>query len=78
MQIVHWLGLLAAMKKLTKSICWEEVQITKDRVNSVGIAIYQKTTSNECYEKRSETEPPLCQDSDDPNAAWYVFCLIEI
>ncbi|PSS30236.1 Methyltransferase [Actinidia chinensis var. chinensis] len=61
-----------AMKKLTKSICWEEVQITKDRVNSVGIAIYQKTISNECYEKRSETEPPLCQDSDDPNAAWKV------
>ncbi|PSS26616.1 Methyltransferase [Actinidia chinensis var. chinensis] len=61
-----------AMKKLTKSMCWEEVQITKDRVNKVGIAIYQKPTSNECYEKRSETEPPLCQDSDDPNAAWKV------
>ncbi|KAH7852210.1 hypothetical protein Vadar_021836 [Vaccinium darrowii] len=61
-----------AMKQLTKSICWEIVSITKDRVNQVGIAIFQKPASNECYEKRSLNEPPVCQVSDDPNAAWYV------
>lgn len=62
------------MKQLTKSICWEIVSITKDRVNQVGIAIFQKPASNECYEKRSQNEPPVCQVSDDPNAAWYIFC----
>ncbi|XP_061360536.1 probable methyltransferase PMT26 [Gastrolobium bilobum] len=61
-----------AMKALTKAICWELVSISKDRVNGVGVAIYKKPTSNECYEKRSKNEPPLCQDSDDPNAAWNV------
>ncbi|KAL2498575.1 putative methyltransferase PMT26 [Abeliophyllum distichum] len=61
-----------AMKKLTKAMCWEVVSITKDRVNGVGIAIYRKPTSNQCYEQRSQNDPPLCKDSDDPNAAWNV------
>uniref|UniRef100_A0A5B6Z0A0 Putative methyltransferase PMT26 n=1 Tax=Davidia involucrata TaxID=16924 RepID=A0A5B6Z0A0_DAVIN len=61
-----------AMKKLTKLLCWELVSISKDRVNGVGVAVYQKPASNECYEKRSQNEPPLCQESDDPNAAWNV------
>ncbi|KAF7130639.1 hypothetical protein RHSIM_Rhsim10G0132300 [Rhododendron simsii] len=65
-------GIWQAMKELTKSMCWNVVKITKDKVNKVGIAIYQKPTSNECYEKRSQHEPPLCQESDDPNAAWNV------
>lgn len=64
---------LTAMKKLTKAMCWEVISITKDRVNGVGIAVYRKPTSNECYEQRSKSDPPLCQDSDDPNAAWYDF-----
>ncbi|XP_047338455.1 probable methyltransferase PMT26 [Impatiens glandulifera] len=61
-----------AMKKLTNAMCWELVSKTKDRLNGVGIAIYQKPSSNECYEQRSEPEPALCYDSDDPNAAWNV------
>lgn len=61
-----------AMKKLTKAMCWEVISITKDRVNGVGIAVYRKPTTNECYEQRSKSDPPLCQDSDDPNAAWNV------
>lgn len=62
------------MKALTKAMCWEVVSITKDKVNGVGIAIYRKPlASNECYEKRSKNEPPMCSDSDDPNAAWYFF-----
>ncbi|PIN19918.1 hypothetical protein CDL12_07400 [Handroanthus impetiginosus] len=65
-------GIWEAMKKLTEAMCWEVVSITKDRINGVGIAVYRKPTSNECYERRSKSDPPLCQDSDDPNAAWNV------
>ncbi|CAA0839471.1 Probable methyltransferase PMT26 [Striga hermonthica] len=61
-----------AMKKLTQAMCWEVISITKDRINGVGIAVYRKPTTNECYEQRSKSEPPLCQDSDDANAAWNV------
>ncbi|XP_073310467.1 probable methyltransferase PMT26 [Primulina huaijiensis] len=61
-----------AMKKLTKAMCWEEVSITKDTVNRVGVAVYQKPASNECYEQRPSNDPPLCKDSDDANAAWNV------
>ncbi|KAL1538985.1 putative methyltransferase PMT26 [Salvia divinorum] len=61
-----------AMKQLTQAMCWELVSITKDRVNGVGIAVYRKPMTNECYEQRSKSDPPLCQDSDDPNAAWNV------
>ncbi|KAG6405905.1 hypothetical protein SASPL_133499 [Salvia splendens] len=61
-----------AMKKLTKAICWEVVSITQDRINGVGVAVYRKPKTNECYEQRSKNDPPLCQDSDDPSAAWNV------
>ncbi|KAG4398211.1 hypothetical protein AAZX31_08G001100 [Glycine max] len=60
------------MKALTKAMCWEVVSISKDKLNGVGIAVYKKPTSNECYEKRSQNQPPICPDSDDPNAAWNV------
>lgn len=59
------------METLTKAMCWEVVSITNDSVNGVGIAVYRKPTSNDCYEQRSKNDPPLCQKSDDPNAAWY-------
>ncbi|KAL6498068.1 hypothetical protein OROGR_028465 [Orobanche gracilis] len=61
-----------AMKQLTQAMCWEVVSITKDRINGVGIAVYRKPTTNECYEQRPKSNPPLCKDSDDPNAAWNV------
>ncbi|XP_062007339.1 probable methyltransferase PMT26 [Rosa rugosa] len=61
-----------AMKELTKKICWELVSINKDTINAVGAAIYRKPTTNECYEQRSQNEPPICDKSDDPNAAWKV------
>lgn len=67
------MNLFTEMKALTKSICWELVAISKDQVNGVGVAIYKKPLSNECYEKRLKNEPPLCPQSDDPNAAWYSF-----
>lgn len=70
--ILTFMKSLTAMKALTKALCWELVSISKDQVNGVGVAIYKKPNSNECYEKRSKNEPPLCQESDDPNAAWYI------
>ncbi|AET04764.1 probable methyltransferase PMT26 [Medicago truncatula] len=60
------------MKALTKAMCWEVVSISRDKLNKVGIAVYKKPTSNECYEKRSKNEPSICQDYDDPNAAWNI------
>ena len=59
------------MTKLMKSICWEMVAMEKDKVNEVAAAIFRKPTSNECYTNRPGNEPPLCAESDDPNAAWY-------
>ncbi|XP_074311616.1 putative methyltransferase PMT26 [Silene latifolia] len=61
-----------AMSKLTKQMCWKLIKKEKDTVNGVGIAIYQKPSTNECYEQRSKSEPPLCEKTDDRNAAWLV------
>ncbi|PWZ39607.1 putative methyltransferase PMT26 [Zea mays] len=61
-----------AMSALTSSMCWKMVNKVKDRVNRVGIAIYRKPTDNSCYEARSETNPPLCGEYDDPDAAWNI------
>uniref|UniRef100_A0A6N2LUU1 Methyltransferase n=1 Tax=Salix viminalis TaxID=40686 RepID=A0A6N2LUU1_SALVM len=65
-------GIWQAMSKLTKSMCWDLVVIKKDRLNGVGAAIYRKPTSNDCYNNRPQNQPPLCKESDDPNAAWKV------
>ncbi|XP_076907940.1 putative methyltransferase PMT26 [Bidens hawaiensis] len=65
-------GIWDAMRRLTKSMCWEVQAVGKDIVNKVGVAIYRKPMSNECYEGRQQNEPPLCTESDDPNAAWKV------
>ncbi|KAF7834137.1 putative methyltransferase PMT26 [Senna tora] len=61
-----------AMTVLTKRMCWEAVSIRRDQLNKVAAAIYKKPSSNECYDKRSETEPPMCSEFDDYNAAWNV------
>ncbi|KAF6167128.1 hypothetical protein GIB67_029766 [Kingdonia uniflora] len=65
-------GIWKAMSALTKQMCWELVAIKNDTINQVGAAIYRKPMSNECYEQRTTSEPPLCKESDDPNAAWNV------
>ncbi|XP_077249786.1 putative methyltransferase PMT26 [Tasmannia lanceolata] len=65
-------GIWNAMSQLTKSMCWEMVKVTKDRVNEVGVAIFKKPSSNICYKKRLENKPPLCPETDDPNAAWNI------
>ncbi|KAD1631712.1 hypothetical protein E3N88_42515 [Mikania micrantha] len=61
-----------AMSKLTKAMCWELVVVYKDKLNQVGAAIYQKPTSNECYENRQQNDPPICESNDDPDAIWNV------
>ncbi|WCJ43530.1 S-adenosyl-L-methionine-dependent methyltransferases superfamily protein [Euphorbia peplus] len=61
-----------AMSALTVSMCWELVTIKKDKLNSVGAAIYRKPKNNNCYDHRKKNFPPMCESNDDPNAAWYV------
>ncbi|XVF37043.1 hypothetical protein REPUB_Repub19eG0111700 [Reevesia pubescens] len=65
-------GIWQEMSRLTKSICWDLVTVKNDRLNAVGAAIYRKPISNECYNKRSKNVPQVCEESDDPNAAWNV------
>ncbi|CAN6374510.1 unnamed protein product [Urochloa humidicola] len=61
------------MARLTKAMCWEMVVKTKHTVDDqVGVAIFRKPVKNGCYEKRPQKEPPLCEPSDDPNAAWNI------
>ncbi|XP_030524024.2 probable methyltransferase PMT27 [Rhodamnia argentea] len=60
------------MSSLTANMCWELVTIQKDKLNSIGAAIYRKPRSNDCYEQRKHHSPPMCKNDDDPNAAWYV------
>ncbi|KAG6647091.1 probable methyltransferase PMT27 isoform X1 [Carya illinoinensis] len=60
------------MSSLTASMCWDLVTIKKDKLNSIGAAIYRKPSSNDCYEQRKHKRPPMCKNDDDPNAAWYV------
>ncbi|XP_073526216.1 LOW QUALITY PROTEIN: uncharacterized protein [Phyllobates terribilis] len=61
-----------AMSNLTKSMCWSLETIQKDKVDKVAAAIYRKPTDNDCYKERKEENPPMCESSDDPDAAWYV------
>ncbi|KAM3255569.1 hypothetical protein ACQJBY_048664 [Aegilops geniculata] len=65
-------GIWQAMVALTKSMCWEMVTRTSDTVDQTAMVIFKKPSSNECYSKRSRAEPPLCEESDDPNAAWNI------
>ena len=67
---IVWI-LMSAMSALTKSMCWKMVNKTNDTFNQVGLAIFRKPSDNKCYEKRMENNPPLCEESDDPDAAWY-------
>ncbi|XP_052135318.1 probable methyltransferase PMT26 [Oryza glaberrima] len=60
------------MVKLTKAMCWEMVSKTSDTVDQVGLVTFRKPADNACYMKRRQKEPPLCEPSDDPNAAWNI------
>lgn len=60
-----------SMVALTKSICWKVVAKTVDS-SGIGLVIYQKPLSSSCYEKRQESNPPLCEQQDEKNVPWYV------
>lgn len=53
------------MSDLVKRMCWTVAAKEGQTV------IWMKTMTNDCYNKRSEgTQPPLCDEKDDPDAAW--------
>ncbi|KAK1415540.1 hypothetical protein QVD17_31323 [Tagetes erecta] len=55
------------MINLTNRLCWNLVK------KEGYIAIWQKPLDNSCYLKRdSETQPPLCDNKDNPDNVWYV------
>jgi SAM-dependent methyltransferase len=53
-------------------MCWDLVTVKNDKLNQVGAAIFRKPTTNECYNSRQKNDPPLCKESDDPDAVWNV------
>lgn len=60
---------VAAMVKLTKSICWRTVVKSEDS-NGIGVVVYQKPASNSCYLERRTNEPPMCSKKDGPRFPW--------
>lgn len=70
-----------AMTSLTASICWNVLADKADEASEVGIKIYQKPESNDIYYLRRKKNPPLCKESENPDAAWHVpitNCLLAI
>ncbi|XP_010684322.2 probable methyltransferase PMT28 isoform X1 [Beta vulgaris subsp. vulgaris] len=61
-----------AMTSLTAAICWNVLADKTDEVAEVGVKIYQKADSNSIYELRRKKNPPLCKESENPDAAWYI------
>lgn len=59
------------MTSLTAAICWNVLADKTDEVAEVGVKIYQKADSNSIYELRRKKNPPLCKESENPDAAWY-------
>ncbi|KAK4752280.1 hypothetical protein SAY87_021078 [Trapa incisa] len=55
------------LQKLLTSICFKLYNKEGD------IAVWQKSTNSSCYSKLSKPEayPPKCDDSLEPNSAWY-------
>ncbi|KAJ3668936.1 hypothetical protein LUZ60_010886 [Juncus effusus] len=54
------------MEDLTGRLCWELVK------KEGYVAIWKKPLNNSCYLSRLINQPPLCDESDDPNNVWYV------
>ncbi|KAJ6821771.1 putative methyltransferase PMT21 [Iris pallida] len=55
------------LKKLLTSMCFKLYSRKDD------IAVWQKSPDSSCYDKLTPSSyPPKCDDSTDPDAAWYV------
>lgn len=73
---IHWKGWdsteekqkadLDKIQDLLERMCYKQYAMQGD------IAVWQKPIDDTCYNERAEeTVPPLCDDSIDPDAAWY-------
>ncbi|XP_071712808.1 probable methyltransferase PMT24 [Rutidosis leptorrhynchoides] len=60
------------MSTLTVAMCWELLTIKRYKMEGIGVGIYRKPVSNECYNVTKKQHPPMCVPDDDPNAAWCV------
>lgn len=74
---VYWKGeedvqIWNDMVALTTAMCWKRVAKFVDDTTGIGAAIFQKPISNDCYENRKKDFPPMCDEDDKPDAAWYV------
>ncbi|XP_074279215.1 putative methyltransferase PMT28 [Silene latifolia] len=61
-----------AMSTLIASICWNPLTDKVDESTEVRVKIYQKPESNTIYELRRKKNPPLCDEKQNPDAAWYI------
>lgn len=55
---------------MTASICWNVLAHKTDETAEVAVKIYQKPQSNDIYELRRKKSPPLCKETENPDAAW--------
>lgn len=66
--------LRAATADVAERMCWNLVARKtegSDIKDGVGVAIWQKPVSNDCYSKRAKhATPPMCETEDSPDAAW--------
>ena len=52
-------------------MCWKRVAKVISHEMGIGVAVWQKPISNECYDSRPEgTLPPMCPPVGNPDAAW--------
>ncbi|XP_043713003.1 probable methyltransferase PMT28 isoform X1 [Telopea speciosissima] len=61
-----------AMSSWTASICWNILAHKMDEISELGVKIYQKPESNDIYQLRRKKSPPICQENENADAAWYV------
>ncbi|CAI5523329.1 unnamed protein product [Closterium sp. Naga37s-1] len=62
-----------AMSELTANMCWRKAAKEINMAFGVGVMVWQKPTDNDCYDTRAEgTQPPMCPEEDNADAAWYV------
>jgi hypothetical protein len=60
------------MVAVTNAICWKVTVKVVGISSGVGFVVYQKPTSNSCYEARPANSTLICPNEDNPDAAWYI------
>ncbi|XP_043713004.1 probable methyltransferase PMT28 isoform X2 [Telopea speciosissima] len=64
-----------AMSSWTASICWNILAHKMDEISELGVKIYQKPESNDIYQLRRKKSPPICQENENADAAWFAAAL---